>query len=310
MPDRMSGLHFLWLELTEKCNLECVHCYISSSPKLPLIGAVGPDKWKELILDGFRSGCREIQFIGGEATMYPALPELLTYAHGLGYEFIEVFTNAVSFNSKIRRVFVETNIHLAFSFYSIDHAIHDKITKVPGSQVKTLQNVRWALAQGLRVRANVVRTPENEHCADDAVAFLSELGVTNIQNNRTLHSGRGAEFVQGHAIEDKLCGSCWRGSLFIATNGNVYACPLSRDNVVGHVNDGLEAIVNSQNLVNFRKDVYNYFSALQEAAGATNCTDPCTCLCICTCTCMCEGCMCMNPPNPRDPNEIGVAESA
>jgi len=37
-PNRMSatpagqGLDFLWLELTSRCNLRCIHCYAESSP--------------------------------------------------------------------------------------------------------------------------------------------------------------------------------------------------------------------------------------------------------------------------------------
>jgi MoaA/NifB/PqqE/SkfB family radical SAM enzyme len=36
----MAGLHFLWLEITQKCNLSCVHCYADSTPHQPLFGAM------------------------------------------------------------------------------------------------------------------------------------------------------------------------------------------------------------------------------------------------------------------------------
>src|SRR5271168_2797785 len=104
--DLMSGLHFMWIELTEKCNLECVHCYVSSSPHLPLIGAVQPKQRLSLIEEGRALGCGKIQFIGGEATIYPALPELIGHANNLGFKFIEVFTNGVSFPKKLREAFV------------------------------------------------------------------------------------------------------------------------------------------------------------------------------------------------------------
>ena len=29
---RESTLDFLWLELTNRCNLQCVHCYTQSPP--------------------------------------------------------------------------------------------------------------------------------------------------------------------------------------------------------------------------------------------------------------------------------------
>jgi len=285
----MSGLDFMWFELTEKCNLECTHCYMNASPRLPLLGAIQPEKWMSLIEEGSSLGCRKIQFIGGEATIYPALPELINCASNQGFEYIEVFTNGVSFSKELKKTFVDSNVCLAFSFYSNDPVIHDKVTKLPGSQTKTLKNMKWALAQGLDVRANVVRTPDNEHSADETVAFLSQLGIIGVQNNKTLRAGRGADFVKGQAIKDKLCGFCWRGTLCITASGQVYPCPISRDKMVGHVRDGLGAIVNSEPLSAFRQATYEYFSVLE---ATTSCTDPCTCTCTCVCLCECT-CMCV-----------------
>src|SRR5208283_2388709 len=32
----LRGLDFLWLELTSRCNLQCVHCYAESGPSSAL----------------------------------------------------------------------------------------------------------------------------------------------------------------------------------------------------------------------------------------------------------------------------------
>jgi MoaA/NifB/PqqE/SkfB family radical SAM enzyme len=140
------------------------------------LGTVQPEKWKSSIEEGRGLGCRKIQFIGSRPTVYPALPELIMYAGELGFEYIEVFTNGVSFSKKLKDVLVQNSVCLAFSFYSKDPIIHDKITKRPGSQVKTLENMKWALGQGLNVRANIVQTPDNEHRLEETLAFLSQLG--------------------------------------------------------------------------------------------------------------------------------------
>ena len=34
LPVEAEGLQFLWLEITGRCNLSCVHCYADSGPSV------------------------------------------------------------------------------------------------------------------------------------------------------------------------------------------------------------------------------------------------------------------------------------
>ena len=70
-------LKFLWLELTRKCNLECVHCYTDSSPARDLYETLGADDWKRALREAATLDCRSVQFIGGEPTLHPELPDLI-----------------------------------------------------------------------------------------------------------------------------------------------------------------------------------------------------------------------------------------
>jgi len=51
IPDApvMSGLSFLWLEITEKCNLACSHCYAESGPLGDLYGKMSYANWCRVI---------------------------------------------------------------------------------------------------------------------------------------------------------------------------------------------------------------------------------------------------------------------
>ena len=53
----IHGLSFLWLEITAKCNLECVHCYSDSGPRRQLLGDMALDDWLNILRDAASLGC-------------------------------------------------------------------------------------------------------------------------------------------------------------------------------------------------------------------------------------------------------------
>lgn len=80
-----SPISFLWLELTGKCGLECVHCYAESGPS-GTHGSMTADDWKSVIDQAVAAGVSMVQFIGGEPTLHPELPRTapLHYQHRPG----------------------------------------------------------------------------------------------------------------------------------------------------------------------------------------------------------------------------------
>lgn len=76
--DAVGPLDFLWLELTNGCNLACKHCYAESGPGADTDDVLGVEKWLELIDEARELGCRQVQFIGGEPTLCRDLPRLCT----------------------------------------------------------------------------------------------------------------------------------------------------------------------------------------------------------------------------------------
>src|SRR5579884_2046624 len=88
-----AEIDFLWLELTGKCNLRCVHCYSDSGPQLPLIQSMGLNDWSRVIGEAADLSCRNLQFIGGEPSLHPGLPDLIRRAKACGITNVEVYTN-------------------------------------------------------------------------------------------------------------------------------------------------------------------------------------------------------------------------
>src|SRR5690606_8329085 len=97
----LKCLNFLWLEITPKCNLNCVHCYAESTPFNPLESKMKYNDWCDVLNEAYNLGCRQMQFIGGEPTIHPDLIKMIEIAKTIGYEFIEVYTSGISINESM-----------------------------------------------------------------------------------------------------------------------------------------------------------------------------------------------------------------
>ena len=253
----LEGLRFLWLEITPKCNLSCIHCYADSGPALPLSGAMDFDDWCRLMEEARALGCRWLQFIGGEPTLHPDLPALLEHARDVGFPHREVFTNATRLDDSLLDTFRECRVRVSFSFYSSDPEIHDRITGQPGSHEKTVAGIRRLVKRRVRVHAGVIRMPGNASRVRSAKWFLRRLGVWSIATDRVRGVGRGTSLAPRSSPRGELCGSCWSGLLSVDANGNAYPCVFSRSFVVGnYLEDGMTGILEGARLRDFRRRIY------------------------------------------------------
>jgi organic radical activating enzyme len=264
----LHGLDFLWLELTSKCNLQCVHCYAESSPKAPLIQQMTSADWLRMLREASAAGCRNVQFIGGEPTTYPKLSELIGEARTLKYDYVEVFTNGTMFTDRIKHAFIAHKVNLAFSVYAETALIHDAITLHRGSFEKTMANIKWALTQGLKVRAAIIKMTENASEIEKTRAFLQDFGINEIQVDRLRGVGRGAMGKEICSPEDELCGRCWEGKLCITAEGKMFPCIFARFQQVGTVHNGIKSAIEGKPLCDFRSGLRS--KAVPGCEGAHN----------------------------------------
>src|SRR5262245_41655984 len=152
----LDGLDFLWLEITGRCNLTCVHCYAGSGPDLPLTGRMKSSDWCRVIEEARAVGCRRLQFIGGEPTIHPDLQTLLEHATHVGFRRCEVFTNATVLREDLIQRFKKLGVLVHFSFYSFDPAVHDEITGQPGSFDRTVEGIRQLVRRRVRLAAGII----------------------------------------------------------------------------------------------------------------------------------------------------------
>jgi MoaA/NifB/PqqE/SkfB family radical SAM enzyme len=246
---------FLWLELTNQCNLQCTHCYADSGPRgeKSILSAA---RYLELMTEAFNLGCRRVQFIGGEPTLNRDLPMLIHAASGMGFEFIEVFTNLTRLSEELLQCFVENRVYIATSVFAPAADCHDAITQVKGSFEKTITNLRRVVKAGLPVRAGIVEMESNAGQTGAAIAFLRQLGVQNVNAGRLRHFGRGAAACEANDMSE-LCGNCAGGTLCVSPTGKVSPCIMSKQWSVGSIlESSLSEVATGNALRETRERIY------------------------------------------------------
>lgn len=239
-------LDFMWLELTPRCNLACIHCYLSSdvAAHKSYSSLLDTEDWKMTLEEGIEVGCRSVQFTGGEATLHPDLLPLLRFARQIGYERIELYTNATILTKDMLDEFKKLGISVAFSLYSFQPDTHDKITQKKGSWKKTVENVKTLVSEGIPLRTGVILMEENKSHYEKTADFLKKLGVESVGSDYVRPTGRGKELSDSHdaSFQDAsllpLSGDgIFKRKIVVAPDGEIYPCILTRDISMGNVYD-------------------------------------------------------------------------
>ncbi|MGB1086758.1 MAG: radical SAM protein, partial [Alphaproteobacteria bacterium] len=89
-----NGLETLWVNTGTLCNIECVNCYIESSPTNDRLVYLTATELQPYLAEARDMGAREIGFTGGEPFMNPDMGQMLEDALAAGFEVL-VLTNAM-----------------------------------------------------------------------------------------------------------------------------------------------------------------------------------------------------------------------
>lgn len=144
------------MELTDSCNLDCVHCYVVHpySGKLP--NGLPTDTVKRLLDECCEAGCLTMLLTGGEPLLRKDFPDIYRHARLNGL-MTTVFTNAVLMHPKIIDLFLELPPRVVeVSVYGASRGVYEKVTKVPGSYDRCIRGIEMLLDAGIHVKIKTV----------------------------------------------------------------------------------------------------------------------------------------------------------
>lgn len=287
-------VHFVWLELTGQCNLQCTHCYADSSPH-GTHGSMQLSDWEAVLVDTKAAGAQTVQFIGGEPTLHPHFVELVRLAASLELS-IEVFSNLLRVPVELWELFNECHVALATSFYSSRPDVHDQVTTRTGSQKRTLSNIEKAIAHSIPLRVGLIKVlPDQEE--EETEQLLRSVGVQDINVDDVRGVGRGGVHECSSQQVDQLCGRCSSGTAMIDPDGWVYPCVFARWLRIGNVRmEPFHKIVASQAMNNIRADLTAAFTERSTAQSCVPNCGPSGCAPNCA-----PSVGCIPPPRPPSP---------
>ncbi len=164
------------MELTNRCNERCSHCYIDDFRDDPS-RVLSLHQWL-LVLDKLRAaGTLFLNLMGGEAMLNPNFWDIVSAAADRSMH-ISMITNGLL----IRRPEIARELHrrgvaaIAFSVYSLDAGIHDSMTGVPGSSRRLMQAIEYCDCAGIEIKINSLLTVASADRIFDLVDWCEERG--------------------------------------------------------------------------------------------------------------------------------------
>lgn len=250
-------LNLVWLEITQACNLRCVHCYEGDIHKAST-KHLSLDEWKKVIDEINELKVKRVVVIGGEPCCSNQLVDILEYLSKYKIN-TTLFTNGTLFNEKLFETIINNNISVKFSLYGHNEKIHDNITKVNGSFNKLINTVERLLAANIKVDIAVVAMKENQEYQNDIKQLIDKLGVKYngydvIRNvfggTQNLHTPNKIEILKSSIMYkpyfttakkrfDELVqrNSCWYGKIVINEDGFVLPCVFERNITYGNIKE-------------------------------------------------------------------------
>lgn len=234
------------IEIADRCNEVCVHCYQVHGEK----GELRTEDWKSILDELAAMGVVFLTVSGGEATLRRDLVEIIAHARRLRFA-VKLFTNGLNVTPELARTLADLAVQeVQISLYSHDPTIHDGVTRVPGSWEKSVNAARYCIAAGMKV---VLKTPLMAINADDVDAYIDF--VTGLGADYTMDPhldprengdraplglapddaallrarrhpalrGPGRLPTNPRSLDGSVCGAC-RGNVHIEPNGELRAC--------------------------------------------------------------------------------------
>lgn len=156
-------------ELTPKCNLNCIHCYLKnvhSSKQLSYRDIIS-------ILDIlYDQGILFLIFTGGEILSRKDFLDIYMYAKEKGF-LIELFSNGVLFSDEIIMTLKKfPPLYIDVTLYGACENTYRKTTQIEGAFEKVLNNCKKIKEAGinLSLRSPIIKETENEMNAMQRIA--------------------------------------------------------------------------------------------------------------------------------------------
>lgn len=162
------------IELTERCNNNCIHCYINL-PKDDLAvknKELATDEIKNILAQAVSLGCLSVRFTGGEPLLRADFEELYIFARKLGLKIL-LFTNATLITHRLIGLFarIPPLKTIEVSVYGMKKESYEAVTRTPGSFKKAFRGIGLLLDNNIPFVVKGALLPQNKNEIDEFEAW-------------------------------------------------------------------------------------------------------------------------------------------
>ncbi len=157
-------LTWLDIELTERCNLNCIHCYINQpqTDYYAIKNELSTKDFKSIIKEAVSLGCMGVRFTGGEPLLRSDFEELYLFTRKLGLS-VQIFTNATLINSRIAKVFLRTPPlqKIEITLYGMTKESYESVSQKVGSFASAWDGINLLLRYKIPFVVKYMLLPSN-----------------------------------------------------------------------------------------------------------------------------------------------------
>jgi len=179
-PERpiASRLGQLDIELTERCDNNCIHCCIN----LPAGDAAAraremtTEQVKDVLCQAADLGCLQVRFTGGEPLLRPDFEELYVFARQLGLKVL-IFTNARRITPDLADLLARMPPRelMEVTVYGMHRESYEAVSRVPGSFAQFRRGVDLLLDRQVPFVVKAALLPPNRGEIDELEAWAETI---------------------------------------------------------------------------------------------------------------------------------------
>ncbi len=182
--NELPSLRYLMVEVTERCNLRCRHCFLGEAGTRDL----DPEVLIRLLDDLDDLGGLRLLVTGGEPLLYPHFRRLNLALEGRSFRSVLITNGTLLKASDAPSLNFQ---EIQFSLDGLEEG-HD-LLRGRGTFRRTVESLTWALEAGMDVSVATVIHRGNLHELESLGAMLEDLGVASWTLEYPVAWGRMAE---------------------------------------------------------------------------------------------------------------------
>lgn len=195
MPDETAPPFLVSWNLTKRCNLKCVHCYLDAAE---IEGASDIDTSSALkTVDEIASINPSAMVImtGGEPMLRPDLSEIASYASSKGLSVV-IGTNGTLLTPSAIDTLIKAKVQgIGVSLDSSTPELHDSFRGVAGAWLKAMNGIDNLKESGLPFQLHLTVTRDNRYILKDVIRLAGEKGAKGVNIFFLVCTGRGQQMT-------------------------------------------------------------------------------------------------------------------